>query len=54
MLEKKLFAEEHGNTADSYFSLGITQYHLGDHISALQSHQHGLDVRRKLFGEEHA
>ena len=34
--------------------LGTTQYQLGDYTSALQSHQHALDVRRKLFGEEHA
>ena len=30
------------------------QHELGDYNSAPQSKQHALDVRRKLFGEEHA
>ena len=32
---------------------GVTQHALGNFWSALQSHQHGLDIRVKLFGEEH-
>ena len=32
----------------------MTQYQLGDCTSALQSDQHALDVRKKVFGEEHA
>ena len=49
-----MFGEEHAKTANSYHSLGMTQYQLGDYTSALQSHQHAVDVKRKLFGEEHA
>ena len=32
----------------------MTQLKLGNYTSALQSHQHALDVRRKLFGVERA
>ena len=53
-VRRKLFGEEHGKTADSYHSLGVTQHELGNYTSALLSHQHALDVTRKLFGEEHA
>jgi len=38
----------------SYLSLGVTQSALGDHTSAVQSKQRALDIRLKLFGEEHA
>ena len=48
------FGEEHINTADSCYLIGITQLDLGDYTSALQALQHALGVRRKLFGEEHA
>ncbi|XP_068751516.1 uncharacterized protein [Montipora capricornis] len=40
--------------AHSYHSLGVTQHSLGDFTSAMQSHQRALDVRIKLFGEDHA
>ncbi|XP_068751503.1 uncharacterized protein [Montipora capricornis] len=40
--------------AHSYHSLGVTQHSLGDFTSALQSDQRALDVRIKLFGEDHA
>ena len=46
---RKLFGEEHADTALSYHSLGIRQRQFGDYTSALQSHQHALVVRRKLF-----
>ena len=32
----------------------MTQHSLGDFTSALQSHQRALDVRIKLFAEDHA
>ena len=32
----KLFGEEHQSTADSYYSLGITQHKMGDFKAALQ------------------
>ena len=37
----------------SYLSLGVTQHSLGDFVSALQSAQRELDVRIKVFGEDH-
>ena len=37
----------------SYLSLGVTQHSLGDFVSALQSAQRELDVRKTLFGEDH-
>ena len=37
-----------------YYELWVTQHQLGDLTSALQSHQRALDIRIKLFGEEHA
>ena len=49
----KLFGEEHADTAQSYFDLGVTQHALGNFSSALQSQQRALDIRVKLFGEEH-
>ena len=49
----KLFGEEHSDTAQSYFSLGVTQHGAGDFLSALQSKQCALDIRVKLLGEEH-
>ena len=50
----KLFGEEHSDTAQSYYSLGVTQHALGDFTSAHHSHQRALDIRVKLFGEEHS
>ena len=50
----EVFGEEHASTADSYHSLGVTQYQLCDLTSALQSDQRALNIRLKLFGEEHA
>ena len=32
----------------------LSQHELGDFFSALQSAQRALDIRRKLFGEEHS
>ena len=52
-IRRELFGEEHSSTADSYYSLGITQRELGDLTAALQSVQLSNNIRRKLFGEEH-
>ena len=41
------------STADRYRQLGVTQHEMHDNTSALQSHQHALAIRIKLFGEEH-
>ena len=49
----KLLGEEHPDTAESYFNLGVTQHALGNLSSALQSKQRALDIRVKLFGEDH-
>ena len=49
----KLFGEEHPDTAECYFSIGVTQRALGDFLSALESKQRALDIRVKLYGEEH-
>ena len=49
----KLFGEEHPDTAECYFSIGVTQHALGDFLSALESKQRALDIRVKLYGEEH-
>ena len=53
MFNIKLFGEEQPDTAQSYFSLGVTQHASGDFSSALQSKQRALDIRVKLFAEEH-
>ena len=39
--------------ASYYYELGITQHKMGDFKAALQSKQRELDIRIKLFGEEH-
>ena len=49
----KLFGEEHQDTAQSYFSIGVTQHAVGNISSAHQSKQRALDIRVKLFGEKH-
>ena len=41
-------------SALSYYSIGVTQHSLGDYKSALASQQRALNIRLKLFGEEHA
>ena len=48
-----LFGEEHEDTADSYYSPGVTQHSLGNFNAALNSKQYALDIRLKLLGEEH-
>ena len=50
----RLFGEEHPDTTQSYFSIGITQRALGSFFSVLQTKQSALDIRIKLFGEEHS
>ena len=42
------------STAESYHSLGDKQQAQGELSSALQSKQGSLDIRLKLFGEEHS
>ena len=51
---KRRFGEEHSSTAESYYTLGITQNELGDFKSSLESHQRALNIRRKSFGEDHS
>ena len=40
--------------AVSYHSLGVTQHAQGYFTSAIKSKKRALDIRRKLFGEEHS
>ena len=49
----KLFGEEHQDTAQSYFSIGVTQNAVDNISSAHHSKQCALDIRVKFFGEEH-
>ena len=39
--------------SDSYYSLGIVQNEMGDFRLAQRSHQHALDIRLNLSGEDH-
>ncbi|CAH3186673.1 unnamed protein product [Porites lobata] len=48
-----LAPEKHESTADSYYSLGITQLEKDDLKPALKSLQSALTIRVKLFGEKH-
>ena len=50
----KLFLNDHPSAANSDDSLGVTQHSSGDFTSALQSKHRALNVRIKLFGEDHA
>ena len=47
--------EKHSDTqhALSYYS-SVTQCEMKDYKSALESHQHALQIRLKLFGEDHS
>jgi tetratricopeptide (TPR) repeat protein len=47
----ELFGENHSDTAQSYYNIGVTQYEMEDYKSALESDQHALQIRLKLFGE---
>lgn len=53
-VENCMFGENYEGTSDNYCSLGIIQYQMGDFTLALRSHQHALDIRLKLSGEDHA
>ena len=44
----KLFGEEHSDTAQSYFNLGVTQHALGNFSSALQSKECALKITLKI------
>ena len=46
--------EKNTHPTNSYHSLGITQHSLRDFNAALDSKQHALNIRLKLFGENHA
>ncbi|KAL9950378.1 hypothetical protein ACROYT_G042866 [Oculina patagonica] len=50
-IRRKLFGEEHSETADSYLSVGATQHPVEDYNSALEFKKGALEIRRKLFGE---
>jgi tetratricopeptide (TPR) repeat protein len=50
----KLLGEDHADTAESYYRIGVTQMWMEDYKSALDSHQHALQIRLKLLGEDHA
>ncbi|KAL9973817.1 hypothetical protein ACROYT_G020320 [Oculina patagonica] len=52
-IRRKVFSEQHPQTADSYHSVGVIQYSLSNYTSALESAKRALDIRRKLFGEQH-
>jgi hypothetical protein len=45
--------KDDSDTALSYDSIGNTQHEMKDYKSALESHQHALQIRLKLFGEDH-
>jgi len=51
---KRCLGGDHSSTADCFYSLGITQHELGDFNSALESKQRSLDIRCKLFEEQHS
>ena len=53
MLEENCLEKNTEGKDDSYHSLAVTRFQLGDYTFSLQSSQPTLDVRRKLFGEEH-
>ncbi|KAL9983509.1 hypothetical protein ACROYT_G005693 [Oculina patagonica] len=50
-IRRKLFGEEHSETADSYLSVGATQHPVGDYNSAIEFKKGALEIRRKLFAE---
>ena len=49
----QLHGDKHTDTANSYYSIGLTQYNMRDYDSALKSHQQSLNIRLKLHGDEH-
>ena len=49
----KLHGDEHQDTAQSYYSIGVTQHEMKDYPSAFQSHEQALNIRLKIHGDEH-
>ena len=45
--------EDHENTADSYFDLGVSQCVLKDYTSATESHKRALKIKQKVSVEDH-
>ena len=52
-ISQRLLGEEHESTAESYFSVSVTQHQMHDYNSALQSHQRALAIGIKVFAKEH-
>ena len=46
--------KKNADITESYYSLAVTHLSLGNFDAALDSKQHALDIRLKLFGEQHA
>ncbi len=52
-LEIKLeqFGEDHPDTGESYISIRVAQHEMKNYWPALDSLQHALQIRLKLFGD---
>ena len=49
-----MLGHDNADTAQSYYNIGVAQHEMKDYKSALASHQHALQIRLRLFGENHA
>ncbi|XP_078345581.1 uncharacterized protein LOC144631078 isoform X2 [Oculina patagonica] len=50
---KKLYGEEHGDVAKSYYNLGHVCRRIGQHDQAKEFYEKALNIMIKLYGEEH-
>ena len=49
----KLHGAEHPDTADSYYSIGLTQYTMKDYDLAVLFFQQANNIWFKIYGEEY-
>lgn len=52
-IRRKVYGEQHGDTATSYNNLGTVYSDLGQHSLAKQQHEKALEIERKVYGEQH-
>ena len=52
-ITRKIYGEQHGDTATTYNSLGVVYSALGQHSLAKQHYEKALEIRRKIYGEQH-
>lgn len=48
----KCYGEQHIETSNSYYKVGVAKHNMNDDTSALRAFQRALEIRFKWYGEE--